>query len=168
MSKPVDSAALLEAINQLTSVSPHSNSTETDEAVDRHEASELPPLIRESTLRHLEMLGEGQEDFLPIVIHGFISETEKLLEAMRHALAHNDLDAFLELAHTIKGSAGNIGAEALHIICSDVMQLGTHLLQEQASSYLTEALQCFKNTQLLLTQHLSREVDSSLLPSSTQ
>ncbi|NDU92092.1 MAG: response regulator [Ferrovum sp.] len=168
MSKPVDSAALLEAINQLTSVLPHSNSTETDEAVDRHEASELPPLIRESTLRHLEMLGEGQEDFMPIVIHGFISETEKLLEAMRHALAHNDLDAFLELAHTIKGSAGNIGAEALHIICSDVMQLGTHLLQEQASSYLTEALQCFKNTQLLLTQHLSREVDSSLLPSSTQ
>ncbi len=169
MSKPVDSATLLEAISQLTMASsPHSNSSKNEEFLNKADESEAPPLIRDSTLRHLEVLGEGQEDFMPIVIHGFISETEKLLEAMRHALNHNDLDAFLELAHTVKGSAGNIGAEALHIICRDVMQLSTHMLQDQASSRLTEALQCFKSTQVLLTQYLSREGDNSLLPSSTQ
>jgi len=168
MSKPVDSATLLEAISQLTLASPHGDPSEREESLNKNDNSEAPPLIRDSTLRHLEILGEGQEDFMPIVIHGFISETEKLLEAMRHALNHNDLDAFLELAHTVKGSAGNIGAEALHIICRDVMQLSTHVLQDKASSHLAEALQCFKSTQVLLTQYLSREVDSSLLPFSTQ
>jgi len=168
MSKPVDSATLLEAISQLTLASPHGDPSEEEESFNKNDDAEPPPLIRDSTLRHLEILGEGQEDFMPIVIHGFISETEKLLEAMRHALNHNDLDAFLELAHTVKGSAGNIGAEALHIICRDVMQLSTHVLQEKASSHLAEALLCFKSTQVLLTQYLSREVDSSLLPSSTQ
>jgi two-component system sensor histidine kinase RpfC len=168
MSKPVDAVTLLDAIAQLTSTPPSSDSDEFEKPLNNTEAAESPPLIRESTLRHLEMLGEGQEDFMPIVIHGFISETEKLLEAMRHALTHDDLDAFLELAHTVKGSAGNIGAEALHIICKDVMQLSTHMLQDQASAYLAQAQQCFKSTQLLLTQYLSRQVDSSLLPFSTQ
>ena len=168
MSKPVDAVTLLDAIAQLTSTQSSNDSDEFEKPHYETNSVELPPLIKETTLRHLELLGEGQEDFMPIVIHGFISETEKLLEAMRHALAHSDFDAFLELAHTVKGSAGNIGAEALHVICSDVMQLNTHMLAEHAHSRLVEAQQCFKGTQILLTQYLSRKVDSSLLPFSTQ
>ncbi len=167
MSKPVDAITLLEAISRLTSTSSRGDASELEE-VQKSSVHEHHPFVKESTLRHLELLGEGREDFMPVVIHGFISETEKLLEAMRNALSDLDYEGFLELAHTIKGSAGNIGAEALHIICRDILQLTPAVLQDQANDRLIEAQHCFKNTQELLTKYLSQQVSNSLLPSSTQ
>lgn len=168
MSKPVDAVSLLETISRLTSTVPRGDSAEFDEAAQNSNAPEKKPLIRDSTLHHLEMLGEGQDDFMPIVIHGFISETEKLLEAMRHALKQQDHGAFLELAHTVKGSAGNIGAEALHLICGNIMQQEAKELTAGAEALFLDALNTFKATQEALTLYLSKPESSSLLPSSTQ
>lgn len=168
MSKPVDAVSLLEKISNLTSTETRKDPAEFDGPHNNPDISEQQPLIREATLRHLELLGEGQDDFMPIVIHGFISETEKLLEAMRHALAHHDHDAFLELAHTIKGSAGNIGAEALHLICGNIMQIGASGIAANAEAMLSEAQHTFKTTQEALTRYLSKPESDSLLPSSTQ
>ncbi len=170
MSKPVDAVTLLDSISRLTSTASRGDSVELEESQKNSNSPEQYPLIKEATLRHLELLGEGQEDFMPIVIHGFISETEKLLEAMRNALSEQDLGTFMELAHTIKGSAGNIGAEALHIICNKIMQQGSseQLPPLHANALLIEAQQVFKATQEALTNYLSKPGSSSLLPSFTQ
>jgi two-component system sensor histidine kinase RpfC len=168
MSKPVDAVTLLDTINRLTSIASHANTTEFDETSQKVDEQEKNILIRESTLHHLELLGEGQEDFMPIVIHGFISETEKLLEAMRHACKNQDHEAFLELAHTIKGSAGNIGAEALHLICGKIMQEGPSGFASNAESMLQDAMSTFKATQEALTSYLSKPSKDSALPSTKQ
>ncbi len=167
MSKPVDAVTLLESISRLTSTESKGVDIGFEGAAISREAA-VAPLVKESTLRHLEMLGEGQEDFMPIVIHGFISETEKLLEAMKSALSRNDFQAFRELAHTIKGSAGNIGAESLHLVCRDIMQLDLKELPEKSPALLAEAKSLFKRTQEALTKYLGNSGESSAFPSTTQ
>lgn len=167
MSKPVDAVTLLEEIARLTASSARSEAPKI-ESTPTEANYEALPIIKESTLKHLEMLGDGQEDFMPIVIHGFISETEKLLEAMRAALSRNDCQAFRELAHTIKGSAGNIGAESLHVICSDIMDHNENALMPKAHDLLLQAQQQFKSAQQALTAYLSDPEKGAAIPSSTQ
>jgi two-component system sensor histidine kinase RpfC len=168
MSKPVDAVTLLDAINRLTAVDSGTDKAEFKDQLQDNAASTAVILVKESTLRHLELLGEGQEDFMPIVIRGFISETEKLLEAMHFAISRKDYQALRELAHTIKGSAGNIGAESLHLVCRDLMQLDLNELSEQAEPLLALAQQRFKATQATLIAYLSKSDRVSLVPSSTQ
>ena len=168
MSKPVDAVSLLEEINRLTAPIREVSSTGELKRNASSEAVMTTLLVKESTLRHLELLGEGQEDFMAIVIHGFVSETEKLLEAMRSALSRNDASAFRELAHTIKGSAGNIGAEALHLTCRDILLLDPKTFPQAAPELLIAAQQHFKGAQDFLTSYLSNAHGRSVLPSSTQ
>ena len=168
MSKPVDAVTLLDAISRLTATETRNETVGLKGKSTNTPASLSPILVKESTLHHLELLGEGQEDFMPIVIHGFITETEKLLEAMRIAISKEDYPALKELAHTIKGSAGNIGAEALHLICRDIMQLDLNEIQERAEPLLIVAQERFKATQMTLTSYLSKTNGGSIVPSSTQ
>jgi HPt (histidine-containing phosphotransfer) domain-containing protein len=105
---------------------------------------------------------------MPIVIRGFISETEKLLEAMHFAISRKDYQTMKELAHTIEGSAGNIGAESLHLVCRDLMQLDLNELSEHAEPLVALAQQRFKATQAALIAYLSKSDRVSLVPSSTQ
>lgn len=167
MSKPVDAVTLLDEISRLTATLMRGEAPEygSDSPLVEYETT---PILKETTLKHLELLGEGQEDFMPIVIHGFISETEKLLEAMRSALSRKDYQAFRELAHTIKGSAGNIGAESLHIVCSNIMDLTDQALPEKAQELLSEAQERFKGAHDALSAYLGRSDRNSAIPSSTQ
>ncbi|MDE2621852.1 MAG: response regulator [Betaproteobacteria bacterium] len=171
MSKPVEAATLLEAVNQLTSTVSREQATDFIENPSLGSASEQPhqpQLLKMSSLKHLELLGEGQEDFMTIVIHGFISETEKTLETMRVALSENDFRTFKELAHTVKGSAGNIGAESLHLLCRDIMAQDETALAKQADSFYQTAHELFKATQKALTEYLHDSGGDLVSPRSTQ
>lgn len=167
MSKPVDAVTLLDEISRLTATSIRGEAPELERDPTLVE-NQAAPVLKQTTLRHLELLGEGQEDFMPIVIHGFISETEKLLEAMRSALTRKDYPAFRELAHTIKGSAGNIGAESLHVVCSEIMGLTDQALPGMAQELLSEAQEHFNSAHVALTAYLGSPDRSSAVPSSTQ
>jgi two-component system sensor histidine kinase RpfC len=169
LTKPVDAATLLENIAKLTASAIPSDGHAEDiigKSLDDAEvvASEAT-LVNKATLQHLEFLASGQEDFLPLVIHGFISETEKLIEAMRDSISSKDFPAFKDQAHTIKGSAGNIGAEALYNICGEVMQLPLTDLPSQAEFYLQKIQNTFKPTHAILTRYLSEPGGASLTPS---
>lgn len=163
LTKPVDAVTLLDTIAKLTSTTMADDAPEFDTAVSESpENTDAPPLINQSTFHHLEMLGGEQEDFMPIVIRGFLSETEKLLEAMRIMLDNGNIDTFKELAHTIKGSAGNIGAEALHHLCRDILQLSNDELNTQAPALLTQSQNCFKATHAELNRYLTKPDTGSL------
>lgn len=171
MSKPVEAATLLEAINQLTSATPREDGPEFSKTctdVTTADQTLQPQLLKMTSLKHLELLGEGQEDFMTIVIHGFISETEKTLEAMRRSLTENDYVLFKELAHTVKGSAGNIGAESLHLLCRDIMMHDETTLPQQAESLYKNTHDLFKSTQKALTEYLNDSRKNQISPSSTQ
>jgi HPt (histidine-containing phosphotransfer) domain-containing protein len=68
------------------------------------------PLLDDDVLRELrEMLGAG----LDPVLSSFGNQAREVLGAMETALTAGDADTLRKLAHTLKGSAGSVGAKAL-------------------------------------------------------
>ena len=74
----------------------------------------LDPAVVES-LRQLTPSGEP--DVLHQVLTLFLSEVPKKIDALRAAVAAGDVVAVQRIAHSLKGSSGNIGAGALYDVC---------------------------------------------------
>lgn len=160
LTKPVDAITLLDTIARLTSTVNAVDAAELSPSID--EDNEHSSLLSENTLHQLALLGEGQDNFLQVVIHGYISETEKILEAMRTSLVNHEYATFKELAHIIKGSSGNVGADAMYTLCSEIMQCPPADLDLKASMLLKQVHACFKTTRMLLIQHLGNASRASL------
>lgn len=153
LTKPVDAVTLLDTVARLTSTPKKTEAHELGST--SAEQDEGSALIDLNVLRNLALLGEGDENFLQTVVHGFISETEKLLDSLQTALSDGKCGAFKELAHVMKGSSGNVGAKALHQICREMMQLDPTEFQDSAGELLKQAQGNFKSTKLMLFQYLS-------------
>lgn len=157
LTKPIDAITLLDTIARLTATT-HPADTEPLSGVEHLTNNIDPvPLLNENTWHQLALLGAGQDNFLPAVIHGFLSESERLLAEMRTAWADREYVAVKQLAHTIKGSAGNVGAEILHHICRDIL-LSSHAELENNTPALLQQIQtCFESTQALLLKRLGND-----------
>lgn len=152
LTKPIDAISLLDTVARLTVRQEAATSIESEKTsfpVEKGNAT----LLNESTLKRLELLGEGR-DFVDTIISGFISESERLLQTMREALLRNQYESFQELAHTLKGSAGNVGADALFQICREILQLSHADLQGSASNLLNKAVDSFKSSRLALIAYM--------------
>jgi HPt (histidine-containing phosphotransfer) domain-containing protein len=75
-----------------------------------------------SDLRSLQ--SAGSPDFLAEIIDLFLKEAGLHLAALHEALAARDARVFERSAHTLKGSCGNLGAQAMSRICSELQSLG--------------------------------------------
>lgn len=153
LTKPVDALTLLDAVARLTLTPARNDAPELSHPA--HQEQNASGFINEDTLHHLALLGGDQEDFLRTVVYGFLSETDKLVEAMRIALFKQDYATFKELAHILKGSAGNVGAEILFNICRQILQLGEAELKVSATALLKEALDSYPPTRSALQRYLS-------------
>lgn len=156
LTKPIDARTLLDTVTRLTATHDNAGSTEIASApVESDKEGSGVLLLNENTLRRLELLGGGG-GFVDTVIQGFISEGEQLLEAMGAMLLKHEYGAFKELAHTLKGSAGNVGADALFQICREILQLNQADLHASAKELLNDALDSFSSTRLALAQYLDK------------
>jgi two-component system sensor histidine kinase RpfC len=161
LTKPVDAITLLDTVARLTATVNTVDVADLSPATVE-EDSDQSTLINENTLHQLALLGQGNDNFLQVVIHGYISETEKILETMRTALANQEYATFKELAHIIKGSSGNVGADAIYTLCSEIMQCPPADLNLKSSMLLKQVHACFKTTRMLLIQHLGNTSRASL------
>jgi two-component system sensor histidine kinase RpfC len=155
LTKPVDAMTLLDTVARLTLMPAKTDASELAHSVPNLEEQDVHGFVNDDTLHHLALLGGDQDDFLRTVIYGFLTETEKLLEAMRIALSRREYATFKELAHILKGSAGNVGAEALFVICGQILLLGEAELRISASDLLGEALDSYPPTRASLLRHLN-------------
>lgn len=80
-------------------------------------------LIDQSQLSHLKDLAAGDASFLASVIDAFLPQLGRIPEALRQAAADGTPQAVAELAHSLKGSAGNVGAEDVSQLCLEIEQL---------------------------------------------
>ncbi len=64
----------------------------------------------------------GDEDFLLEVINQFLNKAVDQIEVIRMALTDNDTEAIMREAHSIKGAAGNLLAEDLLSIATELEQ----------------------------------------------
>jgi len=70
------------------------------------------------TLRQLTPPGEP--DVLAEVLELFLQEAPRRIEKLIAAWAANDAAELYKTAHSLKGSAGNIGAQPLFRVCSQL------------------------------------------------
>jgi two-component system, sensor histidine kinase RpfC len=151
LTKPIDAAKLLSTLARLSATEPV-KAPEHDGAEETASAQ----LINEVTLHHLRLLGGGNDAFLSSVITGFAAEGEQMIAAMSAALREGQYEAFRELAHTLKGSAGNVGAEMLCNVCREMMRLNPAEFGERAAALLNEAQKKFSATQVALTKYATQ------------
>jgi HPt (histidine-containing phosphotransfer) domain-containing protein len=70
------------------------------------------------TLRSLTPPGEP--DVLSEVLRMFLTEVPPRLDRLRNAWAAGNIEEVHRAAHSLKGSAGNIGANALFAVCKEL------------------------------------------------
>jgi HPt (histidine-containing phosphotransfer) domain-containing protein len=80
-------------------------------------AAVLDPAVIEA-LRGLTPPGEP--DVLSEVLNMFLAEVPPRLERLRNAWAAGNIEEVHRAAHSLKGSAGNIGATALFDVCKEL------------------------------------------------
>lgn len=155
LTKPIDTAKLLNTVARLAV------GNAAPDTAPQHEPQSPPAaaasrttLVNEETLQHLDSLGEGSEDFLGTIIHGFIAEAEQLIAAMEAALGKREYGTFKELAHALKGSSGNVGAEALFHTCRKISHSSQTDLHDSAESLMEHVKSGFGATRQALTQSL--------------
>jgi two-component system sensor histidine kinase RpfC len=157
LTKPIDANTLLDTVALLTSTV--NNVTDTQRSDLMSQGTGEPPavdelLINKKTLHHLRLLGAMSDNFLDSVIHGFFLEGEQLLVSMNKALQQHEYVQFKELAHALKGSSGNLGAEALFQICREISHYSNTDLQASAENLLKKARNSFNDTRQAMIRYL--------------
>jgi HPt (histidine-containing phosphotransfer) domain-containing protein len=56
----------------------------------------------------------------------FLGDAARRLDELRDALEDGDLSTIERLAHTFKGTAGNVGALRMADLCSDIHEMTRH------------------------------------------
>jgi HPt (histidine-containing phosphotransfer) domain-containing protein len=82
------------------------------------------------TLRRLTPPGEP--DVLAEVLQMFLQEVPPRIDRLRNAWAAGDIQEVHRAAHSLKGSAGNIGAERLMALCRQLDDRSRPALPERA------------------------------------
>ncbi len=78
------------------------------------------PAVDPAALEKLRAMRQGDSDLVLEVIDLFLQETPDRLVSLRDGLSRGDLPLISRVAHTIRGSAGHLGARALAALCARV------------------------------------------------
>ncbi|MEQ1525243.1 MAG: ATP-binding protein [Gallionella sp.] len=157
LTKPIETHSLLETIKRLTSTHQQPSLAIKPAKTPLASIEIDSTVLNENTVHQLKVLGGGEDDFLDVVIKGFILEGEQLLAGMQQALLKGEYTTFKELAHALKGSSGNLGAETLFQVCRDISQLSQTELRDSGDAQLSAAQKAFRATQTMLLIYLSKE-----------
>ena len=83
------------------------------------------PVLDPSVLNTLRQLSvPGEPDVLTEVLKLFLDEVPPRLTRLRIAWAAGDIEQVHRLAHSLKGSAGNIGAQRMFEVCKELDGIG--------------------------------------------
>lgn len=72
----------------------------------------------------LKSLQEVMADDFPLLIETFITDSDMRLDTIRDAVQDSDPEAIRRTAHSLKGSASNMGALELTRLCRELEDLG--------------------------------------------
>ncbi len=97
------------------------------------------PVLDKSVL--MSSFGDDVE-FIKEILELFRTTTPEIIESLKKAADEGDLEIVRKCAHSIKGSAGNIGAEALLESMRDIeaacAEIDTDAIRKRVSDSLTE------------------------------
>jgi CheY-like chemotaxis protein len=95
------------------------------------------PAIDPAAMEMFRQMGGAQviSDLLGL----FRSETPAILTAMRDALASSDGAQLRDCAHSLKGTASNLGAQTLALLCAELEKRGKQQVFDGADELVTRA-----------------------------
>ena|SRR5689334_4974185 len=83
------------------------------------------PVLDPAVLNTLRQLtAPGEPDVLVEVLKLFLDEVPPRIERLRNAWASGNIQEVHRAAHSLKGSAGNIGAQAMFDVCRQLDGMG--------------------------------------------
>ncbi|MBZ5642413.1 MAG: response regulator [Acidobacteriia bacterium] len=107
VTKPIEQAALLEAIEKLTGVASLANSSETSASLALAGSSGVPAFDMDAALEYLG----GDADLLREIAVMFQPQCEKCMGKLREAVSKGDAIGIEFAAHALKGAASNLFAQ---------------------------------------------------------
>ncbi len=144
VSKPVRPAELFEAIeNGLRNKEKGRESNEFGPRKDGGEGKASAVFFDPENLN--ERL-EGDEQMIKMVLEMFKQESSSILSAIEAAVASSDPEGAGKLGHSLKGSAGNVGARALQEVSAAFEESGKSGDIEKLKSRLTDLQETHRRT----------------------
>jgi two-component system, sensor histidine kinase and response regulator len=86
--------------------------------------SEADPLDRNVLAGLRELQQKGEPDILKELMELFLTDVPPQLVALREAVEAGDAHSVEQVAHTLKGSCGNMGAVRMEAICAELEGIG--------------------------------------------
>ena len=127
VAKPIDVTTLLATIARWVKV-PASAAKPRPRAEAHTVPAALPPVVGLDSAAALARLG-GNVELLRRLINDFTEQNAGIVETIRTALEEGDRELARRLVHTLKGGAGNLGADALR---QAAQRLETAIRDDQA------------------------------------
>jgi two-component system sensor histidine kinase RpfC len=158
LTKPIEPAKLLDRIERLAPKGSGAKPASAEKPCTpvAPVASETSPhVLNEATLASLEIMGK-RPTFIPELIHGFLQDTEQLLGDMELALREKRYGNFKDMAHAIKGSAGNVGAQVLYDLSAKTCTMTDEMLQREASALMHNLVNQYEAVRYEFLAYLDR------------
>ena len=103
----------------------------------------------------LRELADDDPSFLSELVDLFASETPALVSGMRDAIASGNAEELRRYAHTLKGSAMNLGTTRLGTLCKELEQIGASGTTDGAAPLLVQAEEEYARAQAALQNQLA-------------
>ncbi|MEW6331534.1 MAG: ATP-binding protein [Pseudomonadota bacterium] len=160
LTKPIEPTKLLNQIDRLASRGTNARvqdktAWKTAETVADSAVPEAEHVLNDATLASLEIMGK-RSSFIPELIHGFLHDTEGLLENMEKAIREKRYTDFKDIAHAMKGSAGSVGAQSLYDCCAGISGMSDEVLRDTASGLMHNLITQYESARYELLAYLER------------
>jgi HPt (histidine-containing phosphotransfer) domain-containing protein len=86
--------------------------------------TELPVLDSAVVSGLRQLTPAGEPDVLAQVLNLFLDEVPQRMDRLRNAWAAGNIEEVHRAAHSLKGSAGNVGARRLYEVCNRLDEKG--------------------------------------------
>ncbi len=96
-----------------------------------------------------------REDFVQELLGKFMSAGEEQLVALENAASENDAASFQDIVHTLKGSAGTVGATSIYQICDELERGQRDLSSSGMESHATVLADLFDKSRKEFDRYLT-------------
>lgn len=145
LTKPVEARRLLDSVNALAAdrkASPEpiattgEDETVTQISVHPRYKPESFAALDWSMIRRLSNFS-SDEGFILEILQDFTADSEALLKEINAAILARDPHAFRDKIHALRGTSGNVGAEAIRRLCQELTGITADDLQDNGDDYIS-------------------------------
>ncbi len=99
----------------------------------------------------------GDKELIVEVLKVFLDDAPKQLADMKDALPEKNMEKLRDAAHSLKGSAGNIGAERLHSVARQIEKTSGNGDAQKTGALLAELMASFEEAKAEIEKIISEQ-----------